>query len=77
VADTSGAERTDYTKKDEGKELKSEKLGGVEFSNSGSGTGPTGSAREYPKGKGVKHNTDWNPQKMPASTYAINGVKCD
>jgi hypothetical protein len=42
-------------------------------STSGS-TGPTGSGRSYPKGKGSTHNTNWNPQKGPASTYGICGV---
>jgi hypothetical protein len=42
-------------------------------SNSGS-SGPTGSTRTYPKGKGSAHNTNWNPQKMKASTYGICGV---
>jgi hypothetical protein len=40
----------------------------------GDNSGPTGSARTYPKGKGSAHNTDWNPMKKPASTYGICGV---
>jgi hypothetical protein len=42
-------------------------------SSSGS-SGPTGSARTYPKGKGSAHNTDWNPMKTKASTYGVCGV---
>lgn len=41
-------------------------------SNSGN-SGPTGSARSYPKGKSIR-STDWNPEKKPASTYGICGV---
>jgi hypothetical protein len=39
-----------------------------------SDNGPTGSSRSYPKGSGVKHNTNWNPIKMAGSKYGINGV---
>jgi hypothetical protein len=69
----------DYGKKGDTKHMGTEKLEMISAGGSGSsgGTGPTGSKRDYPKGKGVKHDTDWNPQKMPASTYGINGVKCD
>jgi hypothetical protein len=41
--------------------------------DSGANNGPTGSARSYPKGKGDTHNTNWNPMKLPASTYGVNG----
>ena len=41
--------------------------------DSGANNGPTGSARSYPKGKGGSHNTNWNPMKLPASTYAVKG----
>jgi hypothetical protein len=50
---------------------------GMKASGGGSGgesSGPTGSSRHYPKGKGSEHRTDWNPQKAPASTYGICGV---
>jgi hypothetical protein len=38
-------------------------------------SGPTGSGRSYPKGKGGgTGSTNWNPMKLPASTYGICGV---
>jgi hypothetical protein len=63
-------QRQDYEKK--GGSMSGAKGG----SNTGSGSsGPTGSSRSYPKGKGGGHmRTDWNPQKVKASTYGICGV---
>ena len=37
-------------------------------------TGPTGSSRSYPKGGSLSLTPDYNPQKVPASTYAVGGV---
>lgn len=69
------AQRQDYEKKGAadtgGHRLEGAKAGG---SGSTSGTGPTGSSRSYPKGKGHHYSTDWNPQKCKASTYGIDGV---
>lgn len=45
------------------------KAGGA---NSGN-TGPTGSARAYPKGKGAG-SPSFNPQKIAATTWAVGGV---
>jgi len=42
-------------------------------SSSGSNNGPTGSARDYPKGKTIR-STDFNPMKCAASTYGVCGV---
>lgn len=43
--------------------------------SSGENSGPTGSSRSYPKGKGGNvMRTDWNPMKKAASTYGICGV---
>lgn len=50
---------------------------GIGLKASGSGgdsSGPTGSSRHYPKGKGSHMQTNWNPQKGSASTYGVNGV---
>lgn len=33
-----------------------------------------GSSQSYPKGSKVSMSTNWNPQKLPASTYGIKGV---
>ena len=42
---------------------------------SGDGSGPTGSSRSYPKGKGGSpHKTDWNPQKIKATSIFVGGV---
>jgi hypothetical protein len=49
-------------------------LAGAKGGGGSSGTGPTGSSRSYPKGKGSPHNTNWNPMKSAASTYGICGV---
>lgn len=42
--------------------------------NTSSASGPTGSSRSYPKGKGDHLRNDFNPMKCPASTYGICGV---
>lgn len=62
----------DYSK---GKVESTGKMEGAHGGSSGSGnTGPTGSARQYPKGKGTNMRSDFNPMKKPASTYGICGV---
>ena len=45
------------------------KAGGTDNGKSG----PTGSARAYPKGKGVG-SPSFNPQKIAATTWAVDGV---
>lgn len=63
---------TSYSKVESSSSGSNMKLtGGAATSGS---SGPTGSARTYPKGKGDTHNTNWNPMKMKASTYGICGV---
>ena len=52
----------------------SSKLEGAQAHIKTSTSGPTGSSRSYPKGKGSAHNTDFNPVKDKGSTYGINGV---
>lgn len=42
--------------------------------DSGCCNGPTGSERTYRRGSGEPRQGTWNPQKAPASKYAINGV---
>jgi len=37
-------------------------------------TGPTGSSRRYAKGSSLSLSPDYNPYKVPASTYGVNGV---
>lgn len=74
------ASSDDYQRQDYGKKGASDSgghsLAGAHGGSSGStsGTGPTGSSRSYPKGRGNHYATDWNPQKKPASTYGICGV---
>jgi hypothetical protein len=69
------SQRQDY-EKGKNKEHSGGSLEGARggTAHSESGTGPTGSSRLYPKGKGNHFRTDWNPQKLPASTYGICGV---
>ena len=45
------------------------KAGGTDNGRSG----PTGSARAYPKGKGAG-SPSFNPQKISATTWAVGGV---
>lgn len=78
-----GAQRTDYGNKSgevgHDKELSSKsmemtKAGGANADGSG---GPTGSSRNYPKGKGVSLTPDFNPmkdRKRGATDYAVGGV---
>jgi hypothetical protein len=68
------SQKQDYEKK--GAEHGGTHMSGAHGGSSGSsgGTGPTGSSRTYPKGKGHSFKTDWNPQKIKASTYGICGV---
>jgi hypothetical protein len=48
--------------------------GGSSESASDPGSGPTGSKRSYPKGSSLSMTPDFNPQKVPASTYGVKGV---
>lgn len=41
---------------------------------SGDGSGPTGSCRSYPKGGKVGLSTNWNPQKIAPTDWAVGGV---
>lgn len=50
------------------------KLQGAQAHKSGDGSGPTGSSRSYPKGKGGAMKSDFNPQKVAATDYAVGGV---
>jgi hypothetical protein len=82
--DDDAAERTDYGKKSGHQDDKgaSESSGSAMHMRGGAAnrdgdSGPTGSARNYPKkAPGSTHpdKTDWNPMKKPASTYGICGV---
>jgi hypothetical protein len=70
----SDSQRTNYSKGD-----KTESSGGMSgaigggAANRDGNSGPTGSARNYPKGKTVR-STDWNPMKCKGSTYGVNGI---
>jgi hypothetical protein len=72
------AQKTDYgDKSGEGKVTSSKAISGAAHGGgSGDGSGPTGSKRDYPKGKGGgnPHRTDWNPQKIKATDWAVGGV---
>lgn len=48
--------------------------GAAHGGGSGDGSGPTGSSRSYPKGKGMPTRTDWNPQKVAATKIYVGGV---
>jgi hypothetical protein len=77
--DEERSQRTDYAKKGD-KDRHEGKLEMISGGHKSEGNnGPTGSERHYPKGKrgADVHKTDWNPQKIRASTYAVDGVKCD
>ena len=43
-------------------------------SNRANASGPTGSTRAYAKGSGLSLSANFNPMKVPASTYGVNGV---
>lgn len=53
------------------------KGGGAQGGGKTGDNGPTGSSRSYPKGKGgMPHRTDFNPQKVKTTSYAVGGVNC-
>lgn len=58
--------------------MKSDKpLEMIRGGGSGDGSGPTASARSYPKGGGAKASADFNPmkdKKRGATDYAVGGV---
>jgi hypothetical protein len=71
------AQRTDYSSKSgEGKVTSSSKMTDtIKGGGSGAGSGPTGSSQSYPKKVGSRpHNTDFNPQKCPATDLYVGGV---
>jgi hypothetical protein len=75
----SGTQTQDYSKGKDEMENKSKVLGTgtipmIKAGGSGSTKSPTGSSQSYAKGSKVNMSADWNPQKLPASTYGIKGV---
>lgn len=48
---------------------------GAQASKSGGeNSGPTGSSRHYPKGKGVSMSASFNPQKIKPTCIYVGGV---
>lgn len=72
----SDAQKTNYgDKSGEGKVTSSKAMSDTAHGGgSGDGSGPTGSSRSYPKGKGSPHRTDFNPQKVKATDLYVGGV---
>lgn len=70
-------QKQDYAKGNKGDDLKSHSLPMIQAGGGGGGnSGPTGSSRDYAKsGKEGKapSQKNWNPMKMPASKYGIEG----
>jgi hypothetical protein len=73
-----GYQRTEYgSKTGSAGDDKLQSSGSLEMIKAGppsTSSGPTGSSRSYPKSNNVSLSADFNPMKVPASTYGVNGI---